>query len=102
MILDLEDEKMLRYHRPTPEAYASLKRRLEQPSLRDIGSEESDHGRDRRRGRRVREAMDDGCARRRVLDQRPLVPVRGQVSRDWPAAPGSGHGGQEQRAVGQD
>jgi len=32
----LKDEKMLRYHRPTPEAYASLKRRLEQPSLRDV------------------------------------------------------------------
>jgi aminocarboxymuconate-semialdehyde decarboxylase len=31
----LKDEKMLRYHRPTPEAYASLKRRLEDPSLRD-------------------------------------------------------------------
>ena len=32
----LKDEKMLRYHRPTPEAYASLKRRLEQPSLHDV------------------------------------------------------------------
>ena len=32
----LKDEKMLRYHRPTPEAYASLKRRLESPSLRDV------------------------------------------------------------------
>jgi aminocarboxymuconate-semialdehyde decarboxylase len=31
----LKDEKMLRYHHPTPEAYASLKRRLEEPSLRD-------------------------------------------------------------------
>jgi tryptophan 2,3-dioxygenase len=31
----LKDEKMLRYHRPTPEAYAHLKRRLEEPSLRD-------------------------------------------------------------------
>jgi tryptophan 2,3-dioxygenase len=31
----LKDEKMLRYHRPTPAAYASLKRRLEEPSLRD-------------------------------------------------------------------
>jgi len=31
----LKDEKMLRYHRPTAEAYASLKRRLEEPSLRD-------------------------------------------------------------------
>jgi aminocarboxymuconate-semialdehyde decarboxylase len=31
----LKDEKMLRYHRPTPEAYASLKRRLEEPSLHD-------------------------------------------------------------------
>ncbi len=32
----LKDEKMLRYHRPTPEAYASLKRRLDEPSLRDV------------------------------------------------------------------
>ena len=32
----LKDEKMLRYHRPTPEAYASLKRRLEEPSLHDV------------------------------------------------------------------
>jgi aminocarboxymuconate-semialdehyde decarboxylase len=32
----LKDEAMLRYHRPTPEAYASLKRRLEEPSLRDV------------------------------------------------------------------
>jgi aminocarboxymuconate-semialdehyde decarboxylase len=32
----LKDEKMLRYHRPTAEAYASLKRRLEEPSLRDV------------------------------------------------------------------
>ncbi len=32
----LKDEKMLRYHRPTPEAYASLQRRLEEPSLRDV------------------------------------------------------------------
>jgi aminocarboxymuconate-semialdehyde decarboxylase len=32
----LKDEKMLRYHRPTPEAHASLKRRLEEPSLRDV------------------------------------------------------------------
>lgn len=32
----LKDEKMLRYHRPTPQAYASLKRRLEEPSLRDV------------------------------------------------------------------
>jgi len=32
----LKDEKMLRYHKPTPEAYASLKRRLEEPSLRDV------------------------------------------------------------------
>jgi aminocarboxymuconate-semialdehyde decarboxylase len=31
----LKDEKMLRYHRPTAEAHASLKRRLEEPSLRD-------------------------------------------------------------------
>jgi aminocarboxymuconate-semialdehyde decarboxylase len=32
----LKDEKMLRYHRPTAEAYASLKRRLEEPSLHDV------------------------------------------------------------------
>ena len=32
----LKDEKMLCYHRPTPEAHASLKRRLEGPSLRDV------------------------------------------------------------------
>jgi aminocarboxymuconate-semialdehyde decarboxylase len=32
----LKDEKMLSYHRPTPEAHASLKRRLEEPSLRDV------------------------------------------------------------------
>jgi aminocarboxymuconate-semialdehyde decarboxylase len=32
----LKDEKMLRYHRPTAEAYGSLKRRLEEPSLRDV------------------------------------------------------------------
>ncbi len=32
----LKDEKMLRYHRPTPEAYARLKRRLEEPSLHDV------------------------------------------------------------------
>jgi aminocarboxymuconate-semialdehyde decarboxylase len=32
----LKDEKMLRYHRPTPEAHASLKRRLDEPSLRDV------------------------------------------------------------------
>jgi aminocarboxymuconate-semialdehyde decarboxylase len=31
----LKDEKMLRYHRPTPEAHARLKRRLQEPSLRD-------------------------------------------------------------------
>jgi aminocarboxymuconate-semialdehyde decarboxylase len=32
----LKDEKMLRYHRPTPEAYALLERRLREPSLRDV------------------------------------------------------------------
>jgi aminocarboxymuconate-semialdehyde decarboxylase len=32
----LKDEKMLRYHHPTPEAYASLKRRLEEPSLHHV------------------------------------------------------------------
>ncbi|HEY1679785.1 MAG TPA: tryptophan 2,3-dioxygenase family protein [Candidatus Sulfotelmatobacter sp.] len=32
----LKDEKMLRYHRPTPEAYAQLDRRLREPSLHDV------------------------------------------------------------------
>jgi aminocarboxymuconate-semialdehyde decarboxylase len=32
----LKDEKMLRYHRPTPEAHAQLARRLREPSLRDV------------------------------------------------------------------
>ena len=32
----LKDEQMLRYHRPTPEAYERLKRRLEEPSLHDV------------------------------------------------------------------
>ena len=32
----LKDEKMLQYHRPTPEAYAQLERRLREPSLRDV------------------------------------------------------------------
>jgi aminocarboxymuconate-semialdehyde decarboxylase len=31
----LKDEKMLRYHRPTPEAHAQLERRLREPSLHD-------------------------------------------------------------------
>ena len=31
----LKDEKMLRYHRPTPEAHAQLERRLKEPSLHD-------------------------------------------------------------------
>jgi aminocarboxymuconate-semialdehyde decarboxylase len=31
-----KDEKMLRYHRPTPEAYALLERRLREPSLHDV------------------------------------------------------------------
>ena len=31
----LKDPKMLRYHRPTPEAHAQLERRLREPSLRD-------------------------------------------------------------------
>ena len=31
----LKDEKMLRYHRPTPEAHAALDRRLREPSLHD-------------------------------------------------------------------
>jgi aminocarboxymuconate-semialdehyde decarboxylase len=31
----LKDEKMLRYHRPTPEAHALLERRLREPSVRD-------------------------------------------------------------------
>ena len=32
----LKDEKMLRYHEPTDEAYAALARRLREPSLRDV------------------------------------------------------------------
>lgn len=32
----LKDEKMLRYHRPTPEAHAALERRLREPSLHDV------------------------------------------------------------------
>jgi aminocarboxymuconate-semialdehyde decarboxylase len=32
----LKDEKMLLYHRPTPEAHARLRRRLEEPSLHDV------------------------------------------------------------------
>jgi tryptophan 2,3-dioxygenase len=32
----LKDDKMLRYHRPTPEAHAQLQRRLLEPSLRDV------------------------------------------------------------------
>jgi aminocarboxymuconate-semialdehyde decarboxylase len=32
----LKDEKMLRYHEPTPEAHASLSRRLREPSLHDV------------------------------------------------------------------
>jgi aminocarboxymuconate-semialdehyde decarboxylase len=32
----LKDEKMLRYHRPTPEAHERLRRRLEESSLRDV------------------------------------------------------------------
>lgn len=32
----LKDEKMLKYHRPTPEAHAALARRLREPSLRDV------------------------------------------------------------------
>ncbi len=32
----LKDEKMLRYHQPTPEAFASLERRLREPSLHDV------------------------------------------------------------------
>src|SRR5215470_17265600 len=32
----LKDEKMLRYHRPTPEMHAKLERRLREPSLRDV------------------------------------------------------------------
>ena len=32
----LKDEKMLRYHRPTPEAYAQLERRLKEPSLHEV------------------------------------------------------------------
>ncbi|HKI26977.1 MAG TPA: tryptophan 2,3-dioxygenase family protein [Candidatus Sulfotelmatobacter sp.] len=32
----LKDEKMLQYHRPTPEGHALLARRLREPSLRDV------------------------------------------------------------------
>src|SRR3974390_1183988 len=32
----LKDEKMLRYHRPTPEAYAQLERRLKESSVPDV------------------------------------------------------------------
>jgi aminocarboxymuconate-semialdehyde decarboxylase len=32
----LKDEKMLRYHRPTPQAYERLRRRLQEPSLHDV------------------------------------------------------------------
>jgi aminocarboxymuconate-semialdehyde decarboxylase len=32
----LKDEKMLRYHKPTPEAHARLGRRLREPSLHDV------------------------------------------------------------------
>src|SRR5579863_1968786 len=32
----LKDEKMLRYHKPTPEAHALLERRLREPSLHDV------------------------------------------------------------------
>jgi aminocarboxymuconate-semialdehyde decarboxylase len=32
----LKDEKMLRYHKPTPEAYAQLERRLKEPSVHDV------------------------------------------------------------------
>ena len=32
----LKDEKMLRYHRPTPEAHAQLLRRLQEPSLHEV------------------------------------------------------------------
>lgn len=32
----LKDEKMLRYHRPTPEAFERLRRRLDEPSLHDV------------------------------------------------------------------
>lgn len=32
----LKDEKMLRYHEPTPEMHAALEQRLREPSLRDV------------------------------------------------------------------
>jgi aminocarboxymuconate-semialdehyde decarboxylase len=32
----LKDEKMLKYHRPTPEAHEQLERRLREPSLREV------------------------------------------------------------------
>src|SRR5450432_1101530 len=35
LLCGLKDEKMLRYHKPTPEAYAQLERRLREPSLHD-------------------------------------------------------------------
>jgi aminocarboxymuconate-semialdehyde decarboxylase len=54
----LKDEKMLRYHRPTPEAYAQLERRLREPSLHDalfaalaaMGKLKVDDGADEREG----------------------------------------------------
>jgi aminocarboxymuconate-semialdehyde decarboxylase len=35
-VCGLKDEKMLGYHRPTPEAHALLERRLREPSLHDV------------------------------------------------------------------
>jgi tryptophan 2,3-dioxygenase len=32
----LKDEKMLRYHKPTPEAHAQLERRLREPSVHEV------------------------------------------------------------------
>lgn len=54
----LKDEKMLRYHRPTPQAYAQLERRLREPSLHDVffdalralGRLEADEGATEREG----------------------------------------------------
>ena len=36
LLCGLKDEKMLRFHRPTPEAHALLERRLREPSLHDV------------------------------------------------------------------
>jgi len=76
----LKDEKMLRYHRPTPEAYASLQRRLEEPFaarciLRSTGSDGANFRRQRRRERK-------GA----ILKRRPGGPLLYRMKnhhRDW-------------------